>query len=230
MRSIGLLMYVEMAASSGMDDAAFVVRECRRCHVCSAHMGVYLVSASTWYLEEGSGWSAVLEALVGELAKRGIGAPLVIPESRILPRGSGQEFEEKLIPSIDGFSALCASELGEEVSAVFDWDLLVPADFVGMIELPLRSSYSHTTTVRSAQRMLPAAKRLAVALELPADMPVHCDNLQLTKYFMDREDGGSGKPASVGRWRDDLGTSFYAAMYLRAAEHSIGLNCPMLYT
>ena len=123
-------------------------------------MGVYLVSASTWYFDEDSCWPKVFEALVAELTKRGVGTALYIPEPQHLPRGSGNEFEEKLIPAMDGFSALCAVELGAEESAVFDWSLLIPVDFEGAIELPIPSSYSSTTTVRSAQRMLPVSNRL----------------------------------------------------------------------
>jgi len=140
------------------------------------------------------------------------------------------EFEEKLIPAMDGFSALCADELGAEESTVFDWSLLIPVDFEGAIELPIPSSYSSTTTVRSAQRMLPVARCLAAVLDLPDDVPVYCDNLQLTEYFMDRAEAEPGEVTRTRRWRDDLGTAFYVAMHLRAAEHSIRLNCPMFYT
>ena len=193
-------------------------------------MGVYLVSASTWYFDEESCWPKVFETLAAELAERGVGTALHVPEPQKLPRGSGHEFEEKLIPTMDGFSALRVDELSAEESAVFDWDLLIPIDFEGAIDLPIPSSYSDTTTARSAQRMLPVARRLAAALDLPDDMPAYCDNLQLTLYFMDREEAKPDELTGTGRWRDDLGTAFYVAMYLRAAEHSIRLDCPMFYT
>ncbi|HZU56802.1 MAG TPA: hypothetical protein VFA06_13100 [Actinocrinis sp.] len=193
-------------------------------------MGVYLVSASTWYFDEESCWPKVFEALVTELEKRGVRTPLHIPEPQQLPRGSGNEFEEKLIPSMDGFSALCADELEAGESEVFEWDLLIPIDFEGAIDLPLPSSYSSTTTVRSAQPMLPVARRLAAVIDLPDDVPAYCDNLQLTTYFMDREEPEPGNLNRAARWRDDLGTAFYVAMYLRAAENSMRLDCPMFYT
>ena len=123
-------------------------------------MGVYLVNASTWCLGEESCWPEVFTGLAAEFARRGIDAELSIPEPRRLPRGSGHGFEEKLIPPMTGFSHLCAAELRTSDAEVFDWSLLVPVDFEGVIELPVESSYSCTTTVRSAQRMLPVARRL----------------------------------------------------------------------
>lgn len=129
-----------------------------------------------------------------------------------------------------GFSALCSAELADDDADVFDWSLLVPIDFEGAIELPVQSSYNATTTVRSAQRLLPVAQRLASVLEMPSDLPKHCDNLQLTEFFMERDEAEPTETPKDARWCDDLGTAFYVAMYLRAAEHSIHLNCPMFYT
>jgi hypothetical protein len=77
--------------------------------------------------------------------------------------------------------------------------------------------------------MLPVAQRLADLLELPPDLPACCDNLQLTDYFMDLDEGEHAT-APAGRWREDPATAFYTALYLRAAEHSLRLNCPMFYT
>lgn len=168
--------------------------------------------------------------LAAEFAGRGIDAELSIPEPRRLPRGSGHGFEEKLIPPMTGFSHLCTAELRAGDAEVFDWGLLVPVDFEGMIELPVESSYSCTTTVRSAQRMLPVARRLAEALELPADLPLHCDNLQLTEFFMDREEDGPTSATPTGRWAEDIGIAFYVALYLRAAEYSLRCNCPLFFS
>jgi len=197
-------------------------------------MGVYLVSASTYYFDDDSCWPAVFTELSAALRHRGIHrgmqSPVHIPDYVRLPRGSGHEFEEKLIPPMTGFSALCSAELVGDDADAFDWSLLIPIDFEGAIELPVRSSYSNTTTVRSAQRMLPAAQRLASLLEMPANLPEQCDNLQLTEFFMDRDETEPTEATQGARWCDDPGTAFYVAMYLRAAEHSIHLNCPMFYT
>jgi hypothetical protein len=194
-------------------------------------MGVYLVSASTVDLEDDeSCWPAVFTALAEELEELGVEAEIRIPVNAAHPRGSRYQFEEKLIPAMEGFSALCLKELGAQDAAVFDWDLLVPLDFEGVIELEVPSSYSDTTTVRSAQRLLPLARRIADSLELPEDLPADSDSLQLTTYFMDVEEGDGAAGTSAGRWREDPGTAFYAAMFLRAAEHSLGQSCPMFYT
>lgn len=192
-------------------------------------MGVYLVGASTYYLGEGSCWPAVFTELAEALVNVGIDAEVRVPTYVRRPRGSGYEFEEKLIPSMTGFSALCSAELSAGDADVFDWSLLVPFDFEGVLELQVPSSYSRTTSVRSAQRMIPVAQRLGDLVELPASLPTCCDNLQLTGYFMDLEEGQHPtKPA--GRWLEDQATAFYTALYLRAAEHSLKLNCPMFYT
>lgn len=193
-------------------------------------MGVYLVSASTLDLEDESCWPAVFTALAEELEELGVEAEIRIPAHAAHPRGSGYQFEEKLIPAMEGFSALCLKEFGAGDAAVFDWDLLVPLDFEGVIELQVPSSYSDTTSVRSAQRLLPVARRMAESLGLPDDLPVDCDNLQLTSYFLDLEEDEGSVGASGGRWREDPGTAFYAALFLRAAEHSLGQSCPMFYT
>jgi hypothetical protein len=193
-------------------------------------MGVYLVSANTGYLADDSCWPAIFTALAEELEDSGVEAEIRVPPPARYPRGSGYEFEEKLIPPVDGFSALCAEELDASEADVFGWDLLVPFDFEGVIELQVPNSYSETTNVRSAQRVLPVAQRLADSLELPEDLPVACDNLQLSEYFLEREEGEPSGQVPAGRWRKDPDTAFYAALFLRAAEHAIEQNCPMFYT
>lgn len=194
-------------------------------------MGVYLVSANSEHLEDGYPWIDVFTTLDEALTEMGIDDGIQIPVYRHQPRGTGHAFEEKLIFSGDGFNELCRRELSSRDVEVFDWDVLVPVDFEGAIELPLKNYYSQTTTVRSAQRMLPVAMRLAAAIELPAETPKYCDNLQLTSFFGDFE--GRGHAATVtatGLWRDDLATAFYVALFLRAAEHSIRLRCPMFFS
>jgi hypothetical protein len=72
---------------------------------------------------------------------------------------------------------------------------------------------------------------LASILDLPLDeLPAMCDNLQLTSYFLDQAEDDSRTTRTSGRWLDDHSSAFYTAMYLRAAEHSIRLGCPMLYS
>ncbi|MFD0630384.1 hypothetical protein ACFQ9X_00685 [Catenulispora yoronensis] len=158
----------------------------------------------------------------------GIDDGIQVPVYRHQPRGTGYAFEEKLIFSGDGFNELCRRELSPRDVEVFHWDVLVPIDFEGPIDLPLKNYYSQTTTARSAQRMLPAAMRLAAAIELPAETPKYCDNLQLTSFFGDFEERGhAANVTATGPWRDDLGMAFHTALYLRAAEHSIRRRCPI---
>lgn len=78
--------------------------------------------------------------------------------------------------------------------------------------------------------MLPVARRLTAALDLPDDVPTYCDSLQLTEYFMDDEKPEPGGELQTARRQEDPGTASYVAVYLRAAEHAIRLNCPVFYT
>jgi hypothetical protein len=192
-------------------------------------MGVYLVSASTKYLDDESCWPAVFTALAEELEDLGVEAEIRIPPYAQYPRGTGYKFEEQLITPMDGFSVLCESELHAGGGGVFDWELLVPLDFEGVITLRVPSFNSETTKVRSAQRMLPVARRLAQSLELPDDLPDCCDNLQLTEYFTELDEGEQSAAAPTGRWRKDPDAAFYVALFLRAAEHSIEQDCPIFY-
>jgi hypothetical protein len=191
-------------------------------------MGVYLVSANSEHLEDGSPWIDVFTMLDEAFTEMGIDNGIQFPVYRRQPRGTGHAFEEKLIFSGDGFNELCRRELSSRDVEVFNWDVLVPVDFDGAIELPLKNYYSQTTTVRSAQRMLSVAMHLAAAIELPAEMPKYCDNLQLTSFFGDlKERGHEAGVTTTGPWREDLDTAFHVALFLRAAEHSIRLRCPM---
>jgi len=191
-------------------------------------MGVYLVSANSEHLEDGSPWIDVFTMLDEAFTEMGIDNGIQIPVYRHQPRGTRRVFEEKLIFSGDGFDELCRRELSSGDAEVFNWDVLVPVDFEGAIELPLKNYYSQTTTVRCAQRILPVAMRLTAAIELPAEVPEYCDNLQLTSFFGDFEERGYAASVNLaGPWRDDLDMAFHVALFLRAAEHSIRLRCPM---
>lgn len=92
-------------------------------------------------LGEDSCWPAVFTGLAAALGNPGINAEVHVPAYTLRPRGSGYKFEEKLIPSMTGFSALCGAELSASDADVFDWNLLVPLDFEGALELQVPSSY-----------------------------------------------------------------------------------------
>lgn len=195
-------------------------------------MGIYLVDvgAQDWSAPGEDGWGDVAVALNEELRRRGLPAYESVPEKAGVVRGSGQTFEEKLIPSMDGFSALCRSELSRAEADLFcGWTVLVPLSLDEPIEVPVESGYSDTTVFAGAPQVLAIAERLAAVLELPDETPEMCDNLDLTNWFMD---GSAKQLAAVrrGRWSDDLDTAFYVAMYLRAAQHSLRRSCPIAYS
>lgn len=72
------------------------------------------------------------------------------------------------------------------------------------------------------------AMQLAAIIELPAEVPDKCDNLDLTTWFSDE----AARLASIrpGRWGEDLDAAFYVALFLRAAQHSLRRNCPIVCT
>ncbi|MFD5637838.1 hypothetical protein ACFWJM_27340 [Streptomyces sp. NPDC127077] len=80
-----------------------------------------------------------------------------------------------------------------------------------------------------APQLLAIAEKLAAAIDLPAETPEMCDNLDLTMWF---RDGAAQSLAAVrpGLWSDDLDTAFYVALSLRAAQHSLRRGCPMAYS
>jgi len=107
-------------------------------------------------------------------------------------RGSGMAFEEKLVPQMRSFEALCDEHLShEEAEMLCDWTVLVPID-------------------------------------LPEEVRLMCDNLDLTMWFMD---GPAKELAAVSpaRWSADLDSAFYVALFLRAAQHSLRRNAPITY-
>lgn len=195
-------------------------------------MGVYMVSISAeeWFGEDEDGWGETSAALNVELAQRGISPYESVPEEADFVRGSGQSFEEKLIPSMDGFAALCEAHLErEEVETVCGWTIMVPLSLEEDIWLPVSSSYTDETMVTGAPQVLAIAERLAAVVELPAEVPEMCDNLDLTMWFMD----GAAKELAAARpgpWAEDLDTAFYVALYLRAAQHSLRRGCPLAFS
>ncbi|WNM33158.1 hypothetical protein RKE30_23590 [Streptomyces sp. Li-HN-5-11] len=194
-------------------------------------MGVYLVSvgAREWFGGSEDGQGELAAALNEELRGRGLPPFESLPEETDFVRGSGQAFEEKLVPSMDGFLALCPAHLSrEETETLCGWSLLVPFSLEEEIWLPVGSAYSDDTLVAGAPQVLALAERLAAAVELPSEVPSACDNLDLTNWFLD---GTAAKTAAArpGPWSDDLDAAFYVALYLRAAQHSIRRGSPIVY-
>ncbi|MGO4461104.1 hypothetical protein AB4039_28010 [Streptomyces sp. M-16] len=192
-------------------------------------MGIYLVGvgAKEWFGEEEGDRGAVASALNRELEQRGLPPYLSVPEEAAFVRGSGQSFEEKLVPSMDGFGALCEAHLSpEEADSLCGWTVLVPVPLDEDVRLPVDAGCD---VIAGAPRILALAERLAAAISLPADIPVACDNLELTGWFLDgaAEELAATRP---GPWSEDLGTAFYVALFLRAAQHSIRRGCPIVYS
>ncbi|WP_405670105.1 hypothetical protein [Streptomyces sp. NBC_01530] len=198
-------------------------------------MGIYLVSvgAQEWFDddEDEGGRGALTSALGEELSRRGLPPYESVPEAADLVRGSGMSFEEKLVPPMDGFSALCRTHLSrEEEEVLCGWSVLVPLSLDEEIRLPLGSAYTDATMVAGAPQVLGLVERLAAAVELPVDViPAACDNLDLTMWFLE----GPAKEVAAARpgpWSEDLDAAFYVALYLRAAQHSLRRGCPMVYS
>lgn len=206
-------------------------------------MGIYLVSvgAEEWFGEgegEGEGddedWlgrGRLASVLNEELRRRGLPPYESVPEEgdKELVRGSGLDFEEKLVPPMDGFVRLCDAHLTrEETETLCGWSLLVPFSLEEDIWLDVETGYTDSTLVAGAPQVLALAERLAAAVELPPETPEMCDNLDLTMWFLDGEAKELAATRS-GPWTDDLDTAFYVALYLRAAQHSIRRGCPIVY-
>ncbi|MER5401751.1 hypothetical protein [Streptomyces sp. NPDC002599] len=196
-------------------------------------MGLYLISvcAEDWFTEGEDGWGETATALNHELRRQGLPPYESVPEEADFVRGSRQSFEEKMVPSMDGFVALCRAHLSREDEETFyGWTVLVPFSLDETIRLPLGSGYAEASTVvAGAPQVLAIAERLAAAIGLPAETPRMCHNLDLTMWFMD----GAAKrlaAARPGPWSDDLDAAFYVALMLRAAQHSVRRGCPMAYS
>ncbi|MFD4764288.1 hypothetical protein ACFWOJ_37370 [Streptomyces sp. NPDC058439] len=105
-------------------------------------MGVYLVSvgADEWFGDEEDGWGEVASALNAELRQRGMQPYEDVPPETDFAPGSGQDFEEKLTPSMTGFLALCEMHLSREESELLcGWNVLVPFSLDMEIWLPIES-------------------------------------------------------------------------------------------
>jgi hypothetical protein len=197
--------------------------------VRSAHGRVLVsVGAEEWFDDGEDGWGEAASALNAELVRRGLPPYEDVPEETEFVPGSGQAFEEKLTPSMVGFSALCRAHLShEESETLCGWTVLVPFSLDEGIWLPGESGYSDSTMVVGAPQALAIAEKLAAAVDLPAETPATCDNLDLSMWF---RHGEAEKLAAVrpAAWSDDPDTAFYVALFLRAAQHSIRRGCPIV--
>ncbi|MFC8496013.1 hypothetical protein ACFUJU_35495 [Streptomyces sp. NPDC057235] len=192
-------------------------------------MGVYLVSvtAQDWSQPGEDGYGDVAAALNTELQRRGL-PPYEVPRTA---RDAPGWFEEKVSPSMDGFVALCRTRLTDaELSALLDWNVLVPFALEEEIVLPVGSAYSgEETVITGAPRVLALAERLAGAIGLPVDALPAGENLALSRWFLNGEAEQTAR-TRPGPWTEDRDTAFYVTLYLRAAQHSIRHGCPMTYS
>ncbi len=121
------------------------------------------------------------------------------------PPAPRRDFEEKLIPPMTEFGALCDRHgAGDILSA----SLIVPVDFTGLIELPAENSFDDVTVVLSAHRLREAVAPIAVEAGLPADLPI-------------------GPMALTNEFDDPI--TFYTALFQQAAQHSLEHHCPLTY-
>ena len=194
-------------------------------------MGVYLVSvgALEWFGTDEVSYGELAAALNQELVRRGLPPYESVPEEAPFVRGSGLAFEEKLVPPIDSFGALCEAHLSrEQIEILCGWTVLVPLSLEEEIWLPIRSTDTEESMIAGAWQVLTLAKQLATIVELPAEVPDKCDNLDLTTWFRDEAAGLAA--IRPGPWSEDLDAAFYVALFLRAAQHSLRRGCPIVCT
>ncbi|GAA1932679.1 hypothetical protein [Kitasatospora viridis] len=201
-------------------------------------MGIYLVGvgAAEWFGGAGDGGAGgggdgFGEDGFGEIAAE-LGAALAdlgLPAFAPVSEEAASAFEEKLSPPSAGFDALCRELLSrEQYETLTSWSVLVPFPLPDELWLP-GGPTPETTMVAGAPQVLAIAERVATAIGLPvADLPTAPEGLELTGWFLD---GPAAELAAVrpGRWSADLAASFYAALFLRAAQHAIRHGCPMAF-
>ncbi|MDQ1050480.1 hypothetical protein [Streptomyces sp. V4I2] len=192
-------------------------------------MGMYLVSVGRqeWFSDDEGlgGKGAIASAFNEELRLRGLPPYESVPEL-----GPALWFEEKLSLPMTGFSALCRAHLTpEEEETLCGWSEMVPISLDEEITLPVGGAYTVMTVVAGAPQVLAAAERLASAIGLPPEVPQVFPNLGLTMWFLDGQakDLAATRP---GPWSEDLNSAFYAALYLRAAQHSLRCGVPLSYS
>ncbi|MEU3315394.1 hypothetical protein ABZ743_22320 [Streptomyces sp. NPDC006662] len=192
-------------------------------------MGIYVCSVGAGDWSDEDVLRPTARALDAELSRLGLPACAPPAAAEFVPR-SGMSFEEKMYRPLQTFEDLCRAQSDGQDSydALLGWDLLVPVDFEDSLTLPVPAPYSENTTVRSAHRALRAAKRLAVRLALPPQVPHGGDNLALGNWF-DSPARAEAAVSHPGPWAEDLDAAYYTALYLRAAEHSLRRRCPLHY-
>lgn len=193
-------------------------------------MGIYMVSVTAEDWDDEEVLKPTAQALAAELARLGL-PPLVPPPTHSFVPGSGTTFEEKLNRPMDSFHHLCRTQPdGRDLAdTLLGWELLLPIRLPHPIELRAPSFDRDTTIVASAHTVLAAARTVADQLALPPQVPPYCDNLELTNWFTSGEVQRAAA-THPGPWQHDLDAAFYAAMYLRAAEHSLRTTCPLQYS
>lgn len=190
-------------------------------------MYLFSVGAEDWFDDSEGGWAETAMALNAELERLGLPPYHPGPAATSDPSTS---FEEKLVPPMDGFSILGGQHLStQEFEILCSWTVLVPVSLDHPIHLPIESRYTESTTIAGAPQVQAIAEKLASAIALPSEVPSAPHNLDLTSWFLD----GPAKDLAAthpGQWTNDLDASFYVALYLRAAQHSLHHQTPITYS
>ncbi|MFD0268853.1 hypothetical protein ACFVGY_20125 [Streptomyces sp. NPDC127106] len=220
-------------------------------------MGIYVVDVEAAEWANGEVYGPLGAALDEELTRRGLDpftpAAATEPEPEPEPDAGGgllgrfgrrnrpvrpvrpevppDRFEEKVNRSYGGLESLCRAQPAawrcEE--ALLDWDVLIPVDFHGVIELPVSAELGGDgARVRSAHRTAEAGRRLAGVLGLPDRVPRDGGNLALTGWFADL-DAQQAAAHGAGPWLEDLDAAYFTALYLGAAEHALRRGCAIAY-
>ncbi|MFE3633843.1 hypothetical protein [Streptomyces cellostaticus] len=127
-----------------------------------------------------------------------------------------------------GFLALCQTHPSREESEILcGWAVLVPFSLDEEIWSPIESD-DHESMVAGAPQVLTLAEKLAAAIDLPAETQATFDNLDLSTWFRHQAE----EPATprTGSWTKDLDTTFYVALFPRAAQPSVRRGCPIVCT
>lgn len=198
-----------------------------------ARVGVYLrsIDGLEWFGDEADGFGYLAAGVNEELWRRGLPAFTSVPEAAPYGRSSGLEFEEKLVPQIESFVALCEEHLSaEEIETLCAWTFMVPVSLEEEIWLPIPADAAHEEMIAGAPQVLALAERMAAVLGLPVEARETGDGRNaLTAWFLD----GSAKELagpSRAAWATDLDAAFYVAVFLRAARFSLRHGRPIRYS
>ncbi|MFK0257670.1 hypothetical protein [Streptomyces sp. NPDC090445] len=214
-------------------------------------MGIYVVDVEAAAWANGEVYGPLGTALDEELARRGLrsftpaatapgpgpggmlGGMLGRFGRRNRPVQREDRFEEKVNRPYDGLEALCRAQPADWrcEEALLDWDVLVPVDFHGVIELPVPAEPDGDgARVRSAHRTAEAGRRLAAVLGLPDGVPRDAGSLALTNWFHDLDAERAAAAHGAGPWLDDVDAACFTALYLGAAEHALRRGCAIAYS